>query len=79
METNKDINVSVGMEIAIKRTEKQIIASLREFTEKLEGVEDLEITEVQKVETPDGPMHLRRKKTWRRNGVPFREDMQSED
>jgi hypothetical protein len=39
----------------------EIIAALEEFSHKLENGDPIEATMVERVETPDGPMHLRRK------------------
>lgn len=39
----------------------EIIAALEEFTLKLEKGEPIEATQVEKVDTPDGPMHIRKK------------------
>jgi hypothetical protein len=40
---------------------KQIISGLESFLQKLQNNEPIEMIEVQKVETPDGPMHIRKK------------------
>ena len=39
---------------------KRLIESLRDFAEKLERGDEIECTDVSRVATPDGPMHLRR-------------------
>jgi hypothetical protein len=40
--------------------EHDIIAGLSEFTEKLETGVPIEATDVRRIETPDGPMHVSR-------------------
>jgi hypothetical protein len=42
---------------------KDMIRGLREFLGKLESGQPIEITEVRREETPDGPIHTRVKKT----------------
>lgn len=43
---------------------QDIIKALRDFADKLENGESIEITEVRREETPDGPMHVFTKKRW---------------
>lgn len=45
-----------------KTVQQRIIEALTEFKENLESGVPIEATEVRRVETPDGPMHLRRHK-----------------
>lgn len=40
---------------------KDLKKDLREFVRKLRQDEPIEVTEVRRVDTPDGPMHIRRK------------------
>lgn len=44
---------------------KKILERLRDFTKKLERGEPIETTEVRRIQTPDGPMHVRTKKVLR--------------
>lgn len=39
--------------------EKKIIAALEEFTAKLEAGIPIEATRIRRIETPDGPAHVR--------------------
>lgn len=41
---------------------KQLADALADFVERLESGEDIEVTEVTREETPDGPMHVFRRK-----------------
>lgn len=43
------------------RSEKKIINSLSELAGKLERGEEIEMTRVERVSTPDGPLHVRKK------------------
>lgn len=55
---------------------KKILEGLEDFAKKLENGDPIEITQVERVETPDGPMHLRRKTTLRGNdGISDDEDV----
>lgn len=45
-----------------KPLEKQIIKSFQELAEKLGSGQPIEVTEIKREETPDGPMHTRTKK-----------------
>lgn len=40
---------------------KEVIADMENLVNKMRNGEEIEATEVRRVETPDGPMHLRRK------------------
>lgn len=51
-----------------KSVAQKIVDRLREFAEKLEAGEDFEVTEVYRVETPDGPMHEFKKVSKRLDG-----------
>jgi hypothetical protein len=39
----------------------RIVSAMQELVNKLEAGDEIEMTEVRRVHTPDGPMHLRRK------------------
>lgn len=43
---------------------KRIIRDLREFVGKLKRGEPIEVVQIRREETPDGPMHTRRKEMW---------------
>ena len=45
---------------------KDIIKSLKSFTKQLKSGEDIEATQIRRVETPDGPMYLTEKKKIKR-------------
>jgi hypothetical protein len=49
-----------------KKIEREIIKSLDELTKKLEKGEDIEVTEIKREQTPDGPLHTFKKKKIRR-------------
>lgn len=40
---------------------EQLIEGLQDLLQKMRSGEPIEVTEVERVETPDGPMHIRRK------------------
>lgn len=42
------------------RVEKELLKALQEFAEKLEQGVPIEATEVRRVKTPDGPMHIQK-------------------
>jgi hypothetical protein len=42
----------------------QVIRELRELADRLDRDDPVEVTEVRRVKTPDGPMHLQTKKIW---------------
>jgi hypothetical protein len=44
---------------------KEMIRGLREFLDRLESGQPIEVTEVRREETPDGPLHTRVRKTVR--------------
>lgn len=44
----------------------EILKSLTNFAEKLEKGEEIEVTEVKREETPDGPLHTFEKRTIRK-------------
>lgn len=48
---------------------KKIIRTLKDFLAKLRSNEPIEVTEVRRIETPDGPMHVRRKKVLGEQGI----------
>jgi hypothetical protein len=41
----------------------KMIRGMREFLDRLESGQPIEVTEVRREETPDGPLHTRVKKT----------------
>jgi hypothetical protein len=43
---------------------QKLIQRLKKITEALVNEEPIRVTEVTKIETPDGPMHLFEKKIW---------------
>lgn len=43
---------------------QRLIERLKRLSEALANEEPIRVTEVTKVETPDGPMHLFEKKIW---------------
>jgi hypothetical protein len=43
---------------------QRLIERLKRLSEALANEEPIHVTEVTKVETPDGPMHLFEKKIW---------------
>jgi hypothetical protein len=49
-----------------KSIAEQLIKSLSEFTKKLEKGEEIEATQIVRADTPDGPMHIRRRKILKR-------------
>ena len=46
---------------------KRLIKGLEEFLDKLKSGEEIEVTEVERFETSDGPMHVRKKKTLKKD------------
>jgi hypothetical protein len=48
---------------------KKIIEGLERLLRDLQSDESLEVTEVRRVDTPDGPMHIRRKVIYHERGI----------
>lgn len=51
--------MSVVSMMKMKTEGEKIIAALKEFKKCLENDIPIEAVEIEKIETPDGPMHLR--------------------